>query len=66
MAKRTQIGTEGWYEVNRETEKAAYDVSAERGVDVREAIRMLIEGEADPAEYGLVEGEEESDADADE
>jgi len=65
MAKRTQIGDAGWFEVNRAVESAAYDVSAEEGVDVREATRMLIEGSADPAEYGLVNGDE-TDGETDE
>ena len=65
MAKRTAVGESGWYEVNRALESAAYSVSADEGVDVREATRMLIDGSVDPSEYGL-DGEPKENDETDE
>lgn len=62
MARRIQIGTEGWIEVNQSVVNAAVELGGEADLTVADAVAALVSGDADPAQYGLVEEyDEESD-----
>lgn len=64
MAQRFDIG-DGWVEVSRGVEQAAFQISGEEQVAVGKAIAGLMSGEYEPADYDLVDEDDEA-ADEDE